>query len=228
MQIQQEFHFLLQVQIKWEPVKIQLVLIGFLSWKFSVQLVMSVPCKFNWYQLKRYCSVIQRILTGLLLKVNYHQLKSTGTCYNQLVPVESHLVPVENAIQLVTCSEIRENSNWSPVRSQLTPVEIKLEPDTINWFPLKVNWFQLKMPFNWYQLKNNLRSGRFLTGLLLEVYYHQLKSTGTCYNQLVPVESQLVPVEIQLVPVENSNWSNRNFLLGISRKRGRNSIFRPN
>ena len=85
------------------------------------------PCEFNWYQLKPNWSVIQRILTGLPLKVNYHQLKSTGTCYNQLVPVESHLVPVENAIQLVpvkTCSEIRENSNWSPVRSQLPPVEI--------------------------------------------------------------------------------------------------------
>ena len=41
MQIQKEFHFQLQVQIKWEPVKLQLVLIGFLSWKFSVQLVMS-------------------------------------------------------------------------------------------------------------------------------------------------------------------------------------------
>ena len=131
--------------------------------------------------------------------------------YNQLVPVESHLVPVENAIQLVpvkTCPEIRENSNWSPVRSQLPPV-------TINWFPLKVKWFQLKMPFNWYQLKLVLRFGRILTGLLLEVYYHQLKSTGTCYNQLVPVESQLDPVESQLVPVENSNWSNRNFLLGF-------------
>ena len=80
---------------------------------------------------------------------------------------------------------------------------------------MKVNWFQLKMPFNWYQLKLVLRSRRILTGLLLEVYYHQLKSTGTCYNQLVPVESQLVPVESQLVPVENSNWSNRNFLLGF-------------
>ena len=143
------------------------------------------PCEFNWYQLKLNCSVIQRILTGLPLKVNYHQLKSTGTCYtiplkviwfqlkmpfnwyqlklvlrsgrmltglplevnyhqlkstgtcyNQLVPVESQLVPVENAIQLVpvenaiqlvpvkTCSEIRENSYWSPVRSLLPPVEI--------------------------------------------------------------------------------------------------------
>ena len=132
-----------------------------------MQLVMSArPCEFNWYQLKLNCSVIQRILTGLPLKVNYHQLKSTGTCY------------------------------------------------TINWFPLKVIWFQLKMPFNWYQLKLVLRSGRILTGLPLEVNYHQLKSTGTCYNQLVPVESQLDPVESQLVPVENSNWSNRNFLLG--------------
>jgi len=70
------------------------------------------------------------------------------------------------------------------------------------------------MPFNWYQLKLVLTSGRIITGLPLEVNYHQLKSTGTCYNQLVPVESQLVPVESQLVPVENANWSNRNFLLG--------------
>ena len=76
MQIQQEFHFLLQVQIKWEPVKIQLVLIGFLSWKFSVQLVMS------------------------------DHVNSTG------IPVKTQLF----------CDS--ENSNWSPVKSQLPPVEI--------------------------------------------------------------------------------------------------------
>ena len=86
------------------------------------------PCEFNWYQLKLNCSVIQKNSNWSPVKSQLPPVEiNWNLLYNQLVPVESHLVPVENAIQLVpvkTCPEIRENSNWSPVRSQLPPVEI--------------------------------------------------------------------------------------------------------
>ena len=107
--------------------------------------------------------MIQRILTGLPLKVNYHQLKSTGTCY------------------------------------------------TINWFPLKVIWFQLKMPFNWYQLKVVLRSGRILTGLPLEL------STKPVEINLEPVTINWFPLKVNF-PVENAtiNWYQLKLVLRLN------------